>query len=225
MKLFADPETDTELEETKVKLEPSAPTPSVKGIDGKSSTAPMSLALPFTPTPSHLSKKKVPGNFGFDPLNFSASEGTLDYMRDAEIKHGRLAMLACVGWPFAEIFDAKIAGFLGLPVLLNKYGESPSILNGGLDRINPFYWLLVISLAGLVEYDITELKKDPKTYTPGNVGYDILSLLPKDKEGEFKRREQEVKHGRLAMGAIVGYAVQEAVYHVPVLEEKIFGIF
>jgi len=184
----------------------------------------MSRALPFLPTPPHLAAKEanVPGNYGFDPLNFASSPGTLDYMRDAEIKHARLAMLACVGWPFAELFDAKLAGLLGLPVLLNKYGESPSILNGGLDRINPFYWLLVVSLAGLVEYDVGELKKSSKNYQPGDVGYDILGLLPTDKGGEFKRREQELKHGRLAMVAIVGYAIQEAIYRVPVTQEKLF---
>ena len=38
------------------------------------------------------------GDVGFDPLGFSKSTKTLFWMREAEVKHGRLAMLAAVGW-------------------------------------------------------------------------------------------------------------------------------
>ena len=38
------------------------------------------------------------GDVGFDPFGFSGSEKTLFWMREAEIKHARLAMLAAVGW-------------------------------------------------------------------------------------------------------------------------------
>ncbi len=38
------------------------------------------------------------GDVGFDPLGFAKSAKTLFWMREAEIKHGRLAMLAAVGW-------------------------------------------------------------------------------------------------------------------------------
>jgi len=35
----------------------------------------------------------LPGDVGFDPLGFSTSAKTLYWMRDAEIKHARLAMV------------------------------------------------------------------------------------------------------------------------------------
>lgn len=38
------------------------------------------------------------GDVGFDPLGFAKSSKTLYWMREAEVKHGRLAMLAAVGW-------------------------------------------------------------------------------------------------------------------------------
>lgn len=38
------------------------------------------------------------GDVGFDPLGFAKSAKTLFWMREAEIKHGRLAMLAAIGW-------------------------------------------------------------------------------------------------------------------------------
>lgn len=62
-------------------------------------------------------------------------------MREAEIKHCRLAMLAVVGWPIAELLDKPIAETLGLPTALTKTGASPSVLNGGLDRIDLAYWV------------------------------------------------------------------------------------
>lgn len=62
-------------------------------------------------------------------------------MREAEIKHCRLAMLAVVGWPIAELLDKPIAETFGLPTALTKTGASPSVLNGGLDRIDIAYWV------------------------------------------------------------------------------------
>ena len=75
------------------------------------------------------------------------------YMREAEIKHSRLAMLAVVGWPLAELFDKPIADATGLPSLLTKAGESPSLLNGGLDKIDVAYWIAVAALAGDVGFE------------------------------------------------------------------------
>ena len=40
----------------------------------------------------------IPGDVGFDPLGFIKSEKTLYWMREAEVKHARLAMLGAVGW-------------------------------------------------------------------------------------------------------------------------------
>ena len=48
------------------------------------------------------------GNKGFDPLNCSTNISTLRRYREAEIKHGRLAMLGSVGWPLAEIYHPYI---------------------------------------------------------------------------------------------------------------------
>jgi hypothetical protein len=72
-------------------------------------------------------------------------------MREAEIKHSRLAMLAAVGWPIAEIFDKPIADAVGLPSLLTKSGESLSLLNGRLDKIDVAYWVAIIAAAGIIE--------------------------------------------------------------------------
>jgi len=52
----------------------------------------------------------VPGNYGFDPLGLYKAKGNKKVMETAEIKNGRLAMLAITGYAFSEIST-------GLPVV------------------------------------------------------------------------------------------------------------
>ena len=55
-----------------------------------------------------IDAKTMPGVSGplgfFDPLGFTegASEGKIKFYREVEIKHGRVAMLACLGFVVAE---------------------------------------------------------------------------------------------------------------------------
>jgi hypothetical protein len=152
-----------------------------------------------------------------------ADKNSLYYMREAEIKHGRLAMLAAAGWPIAELFDKPIADTIGLPTLLTKTGESPSILNGGLERVDIAYWVAVAALAGIVELESAKQKEEnPKTYVLGDCGFDPLGLMPAEKAGKMEMMTKEIKHGRVAMLGILGFAVQEAVYSQPVVAETPF---
>ena len=41
----------------------------------------------------------------YDPLKLSANEEWLPWFREAEIKHGRIAMLGALGFVFAEFFQ------------------------------------------------------------------------------------------------------------------------
>lgn len=141
-------------------------------------------------------------------------------MREAEIKHCRLAMLAVIGWPLAELFDKPIADAVGLPTALTKSGASPSILNGGLEQIDLAYWGAVIALAGIVEIESSKTQEAKgKAYLPGDCNFDPFGLYPKDAAGQMAMQTKEIKNGRLAMMAIVGFVVQEALYRVPVVVE------
>merc|ERR1719393_1151892 len=55
-----------------------------------------SQALPFLEAPPQLDGSMA-GDVGFDPLGLSGYF-SLDYMREAEIKHGRICMLATLGY-------------------------------------------------------------------------------------------------------------------------------
>lgn len=56
-----------------------------------------SKALPFLEAPAKLDGTTV-GDFGFDPLGLTNTFNDLNYVKAAEIKHCRVAMLAVLGF-------------------------------------------------------------------------------------------------------------------------------
>lgn len=179
----------------------------------------MSMSMPFMERPAILDGS-IAGDVGFDPLGFAKTEADLMNYREAEIKHARLAMLAAAGWPLSELWDKKIAALFGMPALVDSADRAPSILNGGLDKISPVYWVACFLLAGAVDFYGTSVAKgNSPEYFPGNLGFDPLGLYPKDKEGQKEMQLKEIKNGRLAMIAITAFAVQEFVSKVGVIDE------
>merc|ERR1719271_555125 len=80
--------------------------------------------------------KNAPADYGFDPLGFAKvsyprfglPEDPLlrtNNLRDAELRHGRLAMLAAAAWPIQELVHPSLAKLAGSPELLSD-GRSPS---------------------------------------------------------------------------------------------------
>ena len=114
-----------------------------------------SPSIPFLRRPQHLTNEFA-GDVGFDPLNLATSREQLLYYREAEVKHGRLAMLAAAGWPISELFDKSItqeldADFdLNLSPIVDESDRAPSLLNGGLDSISPLFWGLCLGLGELL---------------------------------------------------------------------------
>eukprot|EP00579_Thalassiosira_antarctica_P023851 CAMPEP_0201986728 /NCGR_PEP_ID=MMETSP0904-20121228/91423_1 /ASSEMBLY_ACC=CAM_ASM_000553 /TAXON_ID=420261 /ORGANISM="Thalassiosira antarctica, Strain CCMP982" /LENGTH=357 /DNA_ID=CAMNT_0048540799 /DNA_START=278 /DNA_END=1352 /DNA_ORIENTATION=- len=116
-----------------------------------SSEVQMSASLPFLPRPAMLDGT-LPGDRGFDPLNFASDASALQWQRKAEVKHARLAMLAAVGWPAAELLHKDIASTFDLPILLASGDRVPSILNDGLSHASfPAFWIAIITAAAVIE--------------------------------------------------------------------------
>merc|ERR1712127_672808 len=144
---------------------------------------------------SVLSDCVMVGNKGFDPLNLAKTLEELDTFREAEIKHGRLAKLAAVGWPLSERLQPYLAKSMGAPDLLAKGEKAPSLVNGGLENINPLFFLGILGFTGFVE----------------------TQVLTKMKKRDYQLKE--LQNGRLAMLAIVGYVAEEFVTKFSVLQE------
>jgi len=142
------------------------------------------------------------GDVGFDPLGFTTTitelGGDLRYVREAELMHGRQAMLAFVGF----IFPATIGK---LPV-----GWTSGVSSNPLEAQNQlppevFYQVLVaIFIAEGLRAQIIFGSDAP----PGEHGFDPMKLMPKDPEKAKLRKLQEIKHGRIAMIAVVGFYAQ-----------------
>jgi len=190
----------------------------VSSIVMKAGAAPVSVwADPIAGHTSEVSMKTIT----WDPLGL-ASEANLASYREAEIKHGRVAMLAALGWPAAEELEPVFSKLLGLTdELAETGGRAPSLLNGGLEEAQiPYFLIGAFSIAGVLDFKGTELQKERKL-EPGNVGFDPLSLFPADKETQEKYKLAELKHGRIAMVAISLYALEEAISGTSILKETV----
>jgi hypothetical protein len=106
------------------------------------------------------------------------------------------AMLAAVGWPLSELWDRKIADYFDLKPVVDAAERAPSVLNGGLDKVLPGYWVACFLLGAAVEFHIYRVKNKPG-YFPGNLGFDPLRLYPSDKEGQRRIQLAEIRNGRL----------------------------
>jgi len=122
------------------------------------------------------------------------------FLREAELKHGRLAMLATVILPTLELFtdDLGINQFQHLPefaqlgiVSLMFAGEFGSMFRGWKDP----------------SVQVFALKED---YQPGDFGFGLWD--PTDKN-TLVLMDQELNHGRLATLGALGMIVQELVTH------------
>lgn len=137
------------------------------------------------------------------------------WMREAEIKHSRIAMMAAAGWPISELLDGPLSRLLGLPTLLADGGRAPSLFalsgpQGG------FVLLAMLSTAVLELKTLDNVAGlTPTGYVAGDLKWDPLELRSKRKDMDLA----EIKHGRLAMLAVTGMAVQEFFWGTPVVEQ------
>ena len=155
------------------------------------------------------------------------------YYREAEIKHGRLAMLAAVAWPLQEILNPVLTDVLKVKdVLAASNGASPSLLNGGLFQLEvlPAVLLFAYGCAKLEQSDLAERSKLDLGWneyangfgyfgrTPGDFRFDPLNFYkPLDFNGKLSAQERELANGRIAMLAVASYVATEFVTKTPVV--------
>lgn len=158
------------------------------------------------------------GNKGFDPLNCATNIITLRRYREAELKHGRLAMLASVGWPLSEKYHPYLSNLINKENLLAVGGKAPSLLNGGLEKINPAFFMMIIILSTTIE-SLAISKKYDKDIIPGDLAFDPLKLYStKDVKTKRELELKELNNGRLAMIAITYYVISEFITKMPIVK-------
>jgi hypothetical protein len=175
--------------------------------------------------------KNAPADYGFDPLGlskvtspaFGLVEDELlrtNSLRDAELRHGRLAMLAAAAWPIQELVHPSLAKLAGAPELLSD-GRSPSVLNGGL-TVGPvpiFLAFFAVAIGYLdVKAEETKAQVSAEDWIPGYYSFDPLNLVGGMSPLAIKNMQaKEINNGRLAMVAVLAYVVQEAQTGEPVI--------
>lgn len=159
----------------------------------------------------------------FDPLGFCQKGISLNDVkryREAEVQHGRVAMLATVGYLAGEAVSGpfKITG--------------PA--NDQLQQVPlPAFILLTLGIGaaelkratiGWIEpaLDIDKLWALRESYYPGDIGFDPLGLKPTDPKKFQSMQTRELQNGRLAMIGIAGMCAQELVNHKSIVDTIIY---
>jgi hypothetical protein len=164
-----------------------------------------SAAVPFLKRPSNLDGA-LTGDVGFDPLGFS-DVFDLRVLREAELKHGRFAMLAVLGFIVQEVYT-----FPFFPKLAPVDAHDYFVTQGGGQQI--IFWISFVELFGVVAlFETLQGKR-----APGDFSFDPLNLA-KDEATLDRYRLAEIKHSRLAMIAIGGFIHQYWVTKQTVLEQ------
>jgi hypothetical protein len=129
----------------------------------------------------------------FDPMGLSAgkSDGVMAHYRESELKHGRVAMAACLGW---YITAAGVH-----PAFNSELSSDP--LQAAQDL--PFVgWLQFILGCGAIEWLAEQIKTRPG-YVPGDV-LGASYWVDDSDEGWVDYQNKEINNGRLAMLAFMG---------------------
>jgi hypothetical protein len=164
----------------------------------------------------------------FDPLGFTkgAPVTEIKRFREAEVLHGRVGMLAVLGYLVGENFHPLFGGQVIGPAnthLAQVQHVAPfffawlvgSIATAELGRANIGWVDPVKAMKYNSENEIkgtfgAVLKSN---YYPGDIGFDPLGLKPSDPAEFAEMQTKELNNGRLAMLAAIGMIVQEQVTH------------
>merc|ERR1719409_2415744 len=151
--------------------------PASNGRAATSLAAEKSQAIPFLPAPTNC--EGYVGNVGFDPLRVS-DYFPVDYLREAELKHGRMCQLAWLGYVSVD---------LGLKLPGEKYAA--------LSSYELFFLLLMVGTWETIGFAQIYTMMEGSDRAPGDFGFDPLGLLTPATDEQY--RTAELLHGRLAM--------------------------
>jgi hypothetical protein len=167
-----------------------------------------SVSLPFLESPPNL--EGYVGNAGFDPFRFSDFV-PMDFLREAELKHGRICMMAVTGfaavdigfhiYPFPEAYEG----------LTSVTAHDALVKQGAMGQM--FLWFSLIEIIDSVAI-IQMLGGSGRQ--PGDFGLDPVKFVTGvSKEAEDEMKLKEITHCRLAMLAFSGMVTQAVLTQGP----------
>ena len=155
------------------------------------------------PAPPNL--KGYVGDAGFDPLRIS-DYFPMDYLREAELKHGRICMLAWTGYVVVDLG-------LRIPALPQEWegltsatAHDPLVAYGSLGNL-----LVWIAMAEMVSWIGVSQMLQGSGRAPGDFGLGVGLLEGKSEDEVNSMKLKELKNGRLAMLAFSGVVTQSVL--------------
>eukprot|EP00437_Effrenium_voratum_P033322 CAMPEP_0181481164 /NCGR_PEP_ID=MMETSP1110-20121109/44172_1 /TAXON_ID=174948 /ORGANISM="Symbiodinium sp., Strain CCMP421" /LENGTH=259 /DNA_ID=CAMNT_0023606651 /DNA_START=74 /DNA_END=850 /DNA_ORIENTATION=- len=143
----------------------------------------------------------------WDPLGL-AKDGdveTFQRRRSVELKHGRIAMLATMGYITPEI-AGKFPGYLS-PSAGLKFADVPNGL-AAISKVPAGGWTQILLYMSWCEVS-RGAGSDIASGKPGDFGFYVLTSA--DPEAKKKKLSAELANGRLAMMAIIGMFYQDGL--------------
>jgi hypothetical protein len=156
----------------------------------------------------------------FDPLGLTKDMDLMGVkrFREAEIMHGRVAMMATIGYIIGESTPTITYGLnVHHTIANNQIPEVPGTV------LFPFFLFIKIAEAirssiGWVEPGLGPLFSLRENYYPGDIRFDPLGFKPTDPKEFENMQNKELSNGRLAMIAAAGMCVQEQINGEGILE-------
>merc|ERR1712159_385484 len=142
----------------------------------------------------------------WDPLGFTADGDVASFKRrrSVELKHGRICMMATMGYITPEI-TGKLPGYLS-PSAGLKFADIPNGL-AAISKVPTLGWAPIAAYFGFCEF--SGGFEDYKSGTPGDYGFKVLTSS--DPAEKTKKLAAEIANGRLAMVAIIGMFFQDGL--------------
>ncbi|CAJ1384894.1 unnamed protein product [Effrenium voratum] len=142
----------------------------------------------------------------WDPAGFTADGSTENFARrrQTELKHGRISMLATMGYITPEI-TGKLPGYLS-PSAGLKFADVPNGL-AAISKVPAAGWGQILAYMAFCE-----VSQDQSAGTPaaaGDFGFKVLTAS--DPEAKKTKLAAELANGRLAMMAIIGMFFQDGL--------------
>jgi light-harvesting complex II chlorophyll a/b binding protein 5 len=169
--------------------------------------------------PTYLTGE-LAGDYGYDPLGLGQDTAQVEAYRKAELIHARWAMLATIG--------------VILPEAANSFGDGTQItgavwwetgaamLDGGLLKWYGFTVPLPLIVVAVAEIGLMGAVEKYRSSNDGPAGFDLDPLYPggkyfdplglaDDPDAFAELQVKEIKNGRLAMMAMLGFSIQALV--------------
>jgi light-harvesting complex I chlorophyll a/b binding protein 1 len=165
-----------------------------------------SASLPFMNRPALLDGSMA-GDVGFDPLGLSDIDGVgvdLYWLREAEVKHARVAMLAVAGVLQVELFGPAPGCEMctaknQMDAFWQFWNAHPQYIAASLIFIT-----MIEAFSGIAATS----GRESGERAPGDFGLDPLGFGKGDPAKFDRLKAQEIANGRLAMWAAAGIIVQ-----------------